>query len=219
MADFNDDVAEEIARAHTAWCKTGSLDARNQLFTMLDGWVRKQARHTLARWQGPRPVNTGTLAHDVLLKLLTSLNRIEYRGLRPLLSYILAAMRSYLLDLPTSRQRRKEVAVADVTPDGELAAASAVNLVYDPESNNVTIVGGDFAQMIVLLRVVERIEQLHALHGLVLQLKLLAGFTVPEIAKHLDIQPDEADEILRRARTKFRHEWNKATKTGTEDGH
>jgi DNA-directed RNA polymerase specialized sigma24 family protein len=128
-------------------------------------------------------------------------------------------MRSYLLDLPTSRQRRKEVAVADVTPDGELAAASAVNLVYDPESNNVTIVGGDFAQMIVLLRVVERIEQLHALHGLVLQLKLLAGFTVPEIAKHLDIQPDEADEILRRARTKFRHEWNKATKTGTEDGH
>ena len=211
MADFDTDASAEIARAHNEWSETGSTEARNRLFVLLDDWVRRQAHFMLVRRFGgvQRSVNTGTFAQDVLTKLLTSLNRVEYRGLRQLLGYILHALRSYLIDV-ARKNRVQEVPLSAVDAEGAYTSLSAVTLEFLPGTTNVTIVGGDFSTLIVTLRTYEKIEQLHPLHGHVLQLKELAGYNRSEIAGLLGIPADEVDKILRSARKKARHEWNKA---------
>ena len=212
MADFDTDASAEIARAHNEWTATGSGEARNHLFALIDAWVRKQAHYMLIRRFGgaPRSVNTATFAQDVLTKLLTSLHRIDFRGVPQLLGYILGAMRSYLVDL-ARKNHAQEVPLSDTIVKGAADAFSAVNLEFAPGTRNVTIVGGDFSTLVVVLRIFEKIEQVHPLHGLVFQLKELAGFQRSEIAGHLGIPDEEVDKILRKVRTKFRYEWNKAT--------
>ena len=159
------------------------------------------------RFGGSRDaVNTSTFAQDVLTKLLTSLRRIEYRSLPELLSYILAALRSYLSDL-AKNQNAHEIALSGVDLNS-LASQSGVELDHAWQSTEV--LGGDFSKLILLLMILGHIEQVHPQHGLVLQLKVLAGFTVAEISQEMGIPKADVDLMLRHARTKFRHEWNKA---------
>lgn len=209
MADFDTEVAGEIARAHAEWSEKGSKDARDRLFELLHTWVQKQAHYMLVRRFGSeRPVNTQTFTQDVLTKLLTHLRYIEYRGLQQLLGYLLAVLRTYLLDLARASQLRPVPLPAGSHYD--LAAAATVELSLAPDSMTVTIVGGDCSSLVTMLDILGRIEKIHPLHGLVLQLRALAGFGVSETAEHLNLSRAEVDKMLRNARAKFRLEWNKA---------
>lgn len=219
MLDFDTDIADRIARLHAEWSETGDEEARNQLFELLDSWVRKQAHFMLVRRFGSaRPVNTGTFAQDVLTKLLTRLHSVEYRGLRQLLAYILAALRTYLIDVAHASQARP-VRLPTETGRSHPIAVSSVELATEPGSTNVTIVGGDVSSLVILLTILGRIEQIHPLHGLILQLRVLGEFSLAEIADHLGLPHEEVDRILRNARTKLRHEWNKATRSEATSPH
>jgi RNA polymerase sigma factor (sigma-70 family) len=211
MPDFDFEAAREMAEAHAAWAETGSEDARNRLFGILDDWVRKQAHFMLVRRYGAsrQAVTTGTFAQDVLTKLLTRLNRIEYRGLPQLLGYILSALRTYLIDVAQNHVAH-QLPLSEVDSN-ELAAVTMAELRFDSESSTVTVVAGQSSKLIDALTILGRIEGIDPRHGQALQLQVLAGFTIAEIAEQLRIAPVDVDRMLRHARTKFRHEWKKTS--------
>jgi RNA polymerase sigma factor (sigma-70 family) len=201
---------DEIATAFCLWKDTRSHESRERLFELLYQWVRRQAHLLLIQNFGPdRPLTTGTLAHLSLIKLLKSLDGVEYRSDPELFRYILKAIRSCMFDAarsPRSHQKRMETPMADLDA---LDGATHAQIEVDPASGQVTIVGGASDNIIAILEIFERIERLKPQHGVALQMQALMGLQHAEIARLLQIQPAEVDAILRQARSKFRLEWNK----------
>ncbi len=177
----------------------GKPEARNQLMALVYDELRRLAHRRLQREYEPHQVHTGTLAHEVCLKLFNSggvpgQNRKEFFGL------VGRQMLEVLIDLARKRNAKQRggnqlhVSLEDAT-----LVTPALNF--------------DF------LEFKERLEMLEDFApelSEVIVLHYFAGLTVEEIAAMLGISTDKVKRRLQKARA-YLHQ-NMTPAKGASDG-
>jgi len=184
---------EDVTRLLTDW-NNGDAEARDQLVTLVYGELRRMAHRRLLLERDGHTMRTGTLAHEVYLRLFKA-NGVPCRNREEFFCIVAKLMRQILVEAARKRRAEKRggdpihVPLEDVT-----VVAPALNL---------DLIALDEA-LAALARNDRELSQVVELH-------YFAGLTIEETADILGVSKDEVKRRWRRARIYLHDEM---TRTG-----
>ncbi|HKQ78920.1 MAG TPA: ECF-type sigma factor [Blastocatellia bacterium] len=188
----------EVTRLLSDW-NNGDAAARDRLVTLVYGELRRMAHLRLLGERVWHSMQTGTLAHEVYLRLFEA-NGVPCRSREDFYSIIAQLMREILVDAARKRRARKRGGNQIRIP---LEDATAV-----APSLDLDLVALDEA-LDALARLNERLSQ-------IVELRYFAGLTIEETADVLGVSTDVVKRRLKKARI-YLHDELTRTK-GASDG-
>ncbi len=188
----------EVTQLLSDW-NNGDAAARDQLVTLVYGELRRMAHLHLLRERDWHSMQTGTLAHEVYLRLFEA-NGVPCRNREEFYCIIARLMREILVD--AARKRRSGKRGGDqirVPLEDATAAAPAFDL-----------------DLIALNEALDTLARLDEGLSQVVELRYFAGQTIEETADILGVSADTVKRRWRKARIYLHDELTRAK--GASDG-
>jgi len=173
---------EDVTRLLTDW-NNGDAAARDQLVTLVYGELRRMAHRRLQLERDGHTMRTGTLAHEVYLRLFKA-NGVPCRNREEFFCIVAKLMREILVEAARKRHAEKRggdpihVPLEDVT-----VVTPALNL-----------------DLIALDEALDALARNDRELSQVVELHYFAGLTIEETADILSVSKDEVKRRWRRAR-------------------
>lgn len=166
----------------------GKMEARDRLMALVYDELRRMAHRQLAREFGGRPVHTGTLAHEVYLKLFSS-GDVPGQNHKEFFRLVGRQMLEVLIDLSRKRNAKQR-------------GGNQIHVPLEDATLVTPPLNFDFFEFREKLEMLEDFapEQSEAI-----VLHCFAGLTVEEIAEMLDVSTHKVKRRLQKARA-YLHE-------------
>jgi RNA polymerase sigma factor (TIGR02999 family) len=183
---------QEITRLLHDW-NGGSTEAREELWTLLYGELKKIARSSLRRSDHSRH-HTTSLVHQAFLRLLGS--DVEWQDRNHFFAVASRAMRFVLVDEARSQLTEKRRAESTAPPppadDKDWLEVAAPNA-FRPE------------EVLAVHDALAKLAELNPRHERLVELRYFAGFTVDETAEVLGVTPRTIVRDWKAARVWLHH--------------
>lgn len=166
----------------------GDQSAYDQLFPMLYGELRRLARAQLRREHPAHSLQPTVLVHEVYLRLVKA--EVDWRDRTHFLSVAARVMRRILVEHARSKGAQKR--------GGDDLRVTLTGAIAATDSSPVDV--------LVLDSAMERLRQLDARQGEVVELCYFGGLTYAEIGEVLGVSEATVDRDLRHARAWLRRE-------------
>ncbi len=200
---FPEDAGElsrgEATRLLTDW-NNGDVAARDQLVTLVYGELRRMAHRRLQLECNGHTMRTGTLAHEVYLRLFKA-NGLPCRNREEFFCIVAKLMRQILVEAARKRHAEKRggdpvhVPLEDVT-----APALALNL-----------------DLIALDEALDALAQYDKELSRIVELHFFAGLTIEETADILGVSTDKVKRRWQRARAYLHDEMTRTEGVAQEE--
>ena len=154
------------------WADEGNREALDHLMPLVYDELRQLAASFLRRERAGHTLQATALAHEAFLKLVDQ-DRVSWKGRTHFLAVSALAMRRLLVDHAERHHAKKRGGGWQrVTFDFQLGQPL-------PEASLEEVIALDAA--------LERLGELNPRHARVLELRVFAGMSLPEVASHLDV--------------------------------
>jgi RNA polymerase sigma factor (TIGR02999 family) len=173
---------EEVTRLLTDW-NNGDAAARDQLVTLVYGELRLMAHRRLLFERDGHTMRTGTLAHEVYLRLFKS-NGLPCRNREEFYCIVAKQMRQILVE--AARKRHAEKRGGDP--------------IYLPLEDVTVVTPALNPDLIALDEALDALARCDRELSQVVELHYFAGFTIEETADILGVSKDEVKRRWRKAR-------------------
>jgi len=179
---MNTHTPEDVTRLLTDW-NNGDAAARDQLVTLVYGELRRMAHRRLQLERNGHTMRTGTLAHEVYLRLFKA-NSLPCRNREEFFCIVANLMRQILVEAARKRRAEKR--------GGDPIHISLEDVTVVAPALNPDLIALDEA-LAALARYDRELSQVVELH-------YFAGLTIEETADILGVSNDEVKRRWRRAR-------------------
>ena len=159
--------------------REGDQRAVDALFPLVYEELHALAHRKRQGWRGDQTLNTTALVHEAYLKLV---NRPEdaWEGKRHFFSVAAKAMRHVLINYAEGRRRQKRGG------DQPKVSLEALQELMGPDVG----VSEDQAEIVLALdEALQRLEQIDARQGRIVECRFFGGMTIQETAEALNISP------------------------------
>jgi RNA polymerase sigma factor (TIGR02999 family) len=179
---MNTHTSEEVTRLLTSW-NQGEAAARDQLVTLVYGELRRLAHRRLQLERAGHTMRTGTLAHEVYLRLFKA-NGVPCRNRVEFFHIVARLMRQILVEAARKRHAEKR---------GE----DAIHLPLE----YVTVVAPALElDLLALDEALDALARRDRALSQVIELHCFAGLTVEETADILGLSPHQVKRRCQRAK-------------------
>jgi RNA polymerase sigma factor (TIGR02999 family) len=172
----------EVTRLLSDWNK-GDATARDRLVTLVYGELRRMAHLHLLRERGGHSIQTGTLAHEVYLRLFEA-NGMPCRSREEFYCIIARLMREILIDAARKRRSGKR----------------GGNQVRVPLEDETAIAPAPDLDLIALDEALDALARLDESLSQVVELRYFAGQTIEETADILGVSAETVKRRWQKAR-------------------
>jgi RNA polymerase sigma factor (TIGR02999 family) len=179
---MNTHTPEDVTRLLTDW-NNGDAAARDQLVTLVYGELRRMAHRRLQLERDGHTMRTGTLAHEVYLRLFKA-NGLPCRNREEFLCIVAKLMRQVLVEAARKRRAEKRGGGPVHVP---LEEVTVVAPALNPD-------------LIALDEALDALARNDRELSQVVELHYFAGLTIEETADILGVSKDEVKRRWRRAR-------------------
>ena len=176
------DNSAEVTRLLTSW-NDGEAAARDELVTLVYGELRRLAHRRLLLERNGHTMRTGTLAHEVYLRLFKA-NGVPCRNRAEFFCIVARQMRQILVEAARKRHTAKRGAGAlHLALEDVIVVAPALNL-----------------DLLALDEALDALARNDKELSQVVELHYFAGFTIEETADTLSLSPDQVKRRWQRAK-------------------
>jgi RNA polymerase sigma factor (TIGR02999 family) len=188
---MNTHTPEDVTRLLTDW-NNGDAAARDQLVTLVYGELRRMAHRRLQLERDGHSMRTGTLAHEVYLRLFKA-NGLPCRSREEFYCIVAKLMRQILVE--AARKRRAEKRGGDP--------------IHVPLEDVTVVTPAPNPDLIALDEALDALARNDRELSQVVELHYFAGLTIEKTADILGVSKDEVKRRWRRARVYLHDEMMK----------
>jgi RNA polymerase sigma-70 factor, ECF subfamily len=163
--------------------KNGDEAARDQFWALVYDRLQRMAHQHLQRERIGHTMQTGTLVHEVYLKLFKS-NSLPCRDQREFFGIAARLMRQILVDVARNRRAKKH-------------GANRIQVTF---GNEATAIPARTTDLVNLDESLDALAQHDKTLSLVVELRYFGGYTIKETAEILDVSLDTVKQRWKRAR-------------------